>query len=74
MLDVNKMSIVTSKFIILHFKGTILFMHFSDERMAKCIVSVTVSKFNAYFPHILGCFHLQSYAVFSMTNVNETTR
>ena len=36
-------------------------------------VSVTVSKFNAYYPHITGCFHLKIYAVFSMTNVNVTS-
>ena len=49
MLDVSKMCIMTSKFIILHFKGTIMFKHFSDERMAKWQrVSVTVSNFNAY--------------------------
>ena len=35
MLDINKMCIKMSKFIILHFKGTIMFTHFSDERMAK---------------------------------------
>ena len=35
MLDFNKMCTMTSKFIILNFKGTITFMHFSDERMAK---------------------------------------
>ena len=51
-----------------------MFTHFSDKRMAKCIVLVTVSKFNAYFPHITGCFHLQIYAVFSLTNVNVTSR
>ena len=33
-------------------------------------VLVTVSKFNVYFPHLTGCFHLQTYAVFSMTSVN----
>ena len=37
-------------------------------------VWVTFSKFNAYFPHITGCFHLQIYAVFSLTNVNVTSR
>ena len=37
-------------------------------------VSVTFSKFNAYFPHILGSLHSQMYAVFSMTNVNATSR
>ena len=35
MLEANKMSIMMSKFIILHFKGTIMFTQFSDERMAK---------------------------------------
>ena len=35
MLDDNKMGIVTSKFIILQFKDTIKFTHYSDERMAK---------------------------------------
>ena len=35
MSDVNKICIMTSKFIILHFKGTIIFAQFSEERMAK---------------------------------------
>ena len=35
---------------------------------------VTFSKFNAYFPHIIGCFHLQLYVEFNMTNVNVTLR
>ena len=58
-----------------------MFTHFSHERMAKWQsfgyiflmkewpsgkVSVTFSKLNAYFPHILGSS--QMYAVFSMTN------
>ena len=61
---------MTSKFIILHFKGTIMFTYFSDERMAKWQgFRVTVSKFLAYFPHITGCFHLLC-AVISLTNVN----
>ena len=68
-----EMCIMTSKFISLHFKGTIMFTHFSDERMAIGKVLVTVSNFNAYFPHITGCFHLQIYAVFTMTNVNVTS-
>ena len=33
MLDVNKMCIMTSKFINMHFKSTIMFSYFSDERM-----------------------------------------
>ena len=66
------MCIMTSKFIILHFKGTIILTHFMRE-WSSGNVSVTVSKFNAYFPHITGCFHLQMYAVFSMTNVNVTS-
>ena len=33
MLDVNKICILTSKFIILHFKSTIMFTLFSDERI-----------------------------------------
>ena len=37
-------------------------------------VSVTVSKFNAYFPHITGWFHVQICAVFSLTNVNVMSR
>ena len=36
MLVVNKMCIMTSKFIILHFKGAKMFTIFSDEGMAKC--------------------------------------
>ena len=35
MVDINKKCIMTSKFFILHFKGTIMFTHYSDERMAK---------------------------------------
>ena len=35
MLNVDKMCIMTSKFNILYFKGTTMFTHFSDERMAK---------------------------------------
>ena len=35
MSDVNKMRIMKSKFIILHFKGIIMFTHFFYERMAK---------------------------------------
>ena len=35
MLDNNQMCIMTSKCIILHFKGTIMFKHISKERMAK---------------------------------------
>ena len=53
MIDVNKMCIITSLLITPHFKGTIFFTHFSDERMAKWQVSVTVSKFCANFPHTL---------------------
>ena len=45
----------------------------TNLRMAKWQkVSATVSKFNAaYFPHITGCFHLQIYALFSMTSVTQ---
>ena len=68
MLDVNKMCTMTSKFNILHFKGTMIFTHFYEK------VSGTVSKFNAYFPHITGCFHLQIHAIFSMTDVNVMSR
>ena len=35
MLDVNEMCIMTSKFIILHFKGTVMFINFFDEKIAK---------------------------------------
>ena len=35
MLNANKMRIMTSKVIILHFQGAIKFTYFSDERMAK---------------------------------------
>ena len=58
MLDVNKMYIMMSKFIILHFKGSIMFTHVSDEIMGKWPSFVTVNKFNAYFPQITGFFHL----------------
>ena len=69
------MCVMTSAFFILHFKGTIMFTHFFLMReWPSGKVSVTVSKFNAYFPHITGCFYLQMCAVFSLTNVNATTR
>ena len=55
------MCIMTSKLIILHFKGNIMFTHFSEERMASGKVSVTVIKSDAYFPYIAGCFHLQMF-------------
>ena len=53
-----------------------MFRHFSDESMIwpSDKVSFTVSNFNAYFPHITGCFHLQICAVFSLANVNLTSR
>ena len=41
-----------------------MFTHFSDERMAKWKVSVTVNTFNAYFLYMTGCFYLQICAVF----------
>ena len=64
MLDVNKMGIMTSKSIILHFNGTIMLAHFSDERSTKWqrFGYSYSSKFNAYFSQIAGCFHLQIYA------------
>ena len=43
-----------------------MFTDFSDERMAKWQI-FGYSNFNAYFPHITGCFHLQIYAVYNMT-------
>ena len=51
-----------------------MFMHFLMREWPSGKVSVTVSKFNAYFPHTTGCFYLQINAVFSMTNVNVTSR
>ena len=48
------MCIMTSKFIILPFKGTLIFTQFFFRKNGQ--ISVTVSKFNAYFPHITGCF------------------
>ena len=47
MLDISKMCIMASKFIILHFKDTIMFTQFSDES----------------FPHITYFFHLQMCCV-----------
>ena len=35
-------------------------------------VSVTVSKFNALFGFITGCFYLHIYAVFSMFSASDT--
>ena len=61
------MCIMTSKFNILHFKGTILFKHFLMREWLSA--KVTFSKFIAYLPHITGCFHLHC-AVISLTNVN----
>ena len=74
MLDVNKMGIMTSKFTILHFIGTIMFTLFLMSEWQSGKVLVTFSNLNAYFPHITGCFYLQIYAVFSMTDVNVTSR
>ena len=58
MSDVNKMRIMKSKFIILHFKGIIMFTNFFVMReWPSGKVSVSVNRFNAYFPYITGCFH-----------------
>ena len=65
---------MTSKLIILHFKGTIMFTHFYDKRMDKWQSWLTFSKLNANFPHLTGYFHLQIHAVFSMTNANAMSR
>ena len=46
--------------------------HFLMREWPSDNVSATVTKFNAYFPYTTGCFHLQIYAAFSMTNVNVT--
>ena len=35
MLDLDEIGIMTSEFIILHFKGTVIFTHFSIKRMGK---------------------------------------
>ena len=52
-----------------------MFMHFFlMSEWPSGNISATVSKFNAYFPHIIGCFHLQICAVFSLTKVNVTSR
>ena len=50
-----------------------MFTHFSEERMTMWQISVTVSKFNAYLPHITGCFHLHC-AVASLANVDVNVR
>ena len=50
-----------------------MFTHFVMREWPSGKVSVTVSKFNAYVPHITGCFHML-YAVFSMTNANVKFR
>ena len=50
-----------------------MFMHFFlMSEWPSGNTSATVSKFNAYFLHITGCFHLQICAVFSLTNVPPT--
>ena len=51
-----------------------MFMHFLMREWSSGKVSVTVNKFNAYFPLITGCFHLQICAVFSLTKDNVTSR
>ena len=50
-----------------------MIMHFLMREWSSGKVLVTVGRFNPYFPHITGCFHLQICAVFSLTDVNVTS-
>ena len=60
---------MTSKFIILHFKGTQnAYAFFLTREWSSDKVLITVRKFSVYSPHIIRCFHL-FYAFLCFTNV-----